>query len=88
MSFDRVLIDHNYTIGNELTVNEFMSNWTLQSGYPVIYISKNDTTNTFLVTQVNIKIKFLFRCNVSLNLVKSTKRFCHILFLLINMKNK
>lgn len=54
VSFDRMLIDNNYTIGNKLTVNEFMSNWTLQSGYPVLHITKNETTNTFSVSQVNI----------------------------------
>jgi len=51
-SFDSVLFDNDYEIGNELTVNEFMSNWTLQSGYPVLNITRNATTNTFLVTQV------------------------------------
>lgn len=30
-----------------------MSNWTLQSGYPVLNIIKNTTSNTFSVTQVN-----------------------------------
>lgn len=53
-SFDRVLIDHNYTFGNKLTVNEFMSNWTSQSGYPILHIKKNEATNMFSVTQVNI----------------------------------
>jgi len=51
-SFDIVLYDKQYDIGNDLTVNEFMSNWTLQSGYPVLNISRNATINTFLVTQV------------------------------------
>nr|AEV66511.1 aminopeptidase N 3 [Aphis glycines] len=50
-SFDSVLFDKDYEIGNDLTVNEFMSNWTLQSGYPVLNITRNATTNTFLVTQ-------------------------------------
>lgn len=51
-AFDYVLYDNDYDIGNELTVNEFMSNWTLQSGYPVLNITRNTTTNTFLVIQV------------------------------------
>lgn len=50
-SFDGVLYDKEYDIGNGLTVNEFMSNWTLQSGYPVLNISRNAATNTFLVNQ-------------------------------------
>lgn len=51
-SFDHVLKDNNYEMGNELTVNEFMSNWTLQPGYPVLLITKNEIFNTFSVTQV------------------------------------
>lgn len=51
-SFDHVLNDNNYDMGNGLTVNEFMTNWTLQSGYPVLKITKNDIFNTFSVTQV------------------------------------
>jgi aminopeptidase N len=51
-SFDKVLYENNYNIGNGLTVNEFMSNWTLQSGYPVLQITKNDTSNTLSVIQV------------------------------------
>lgn len=47
-----MLLDNNYDFGNDLTVNEFMSNWTLQSGYPVVNITRNATANTFLVTQV------------------------------------
>lgn len=62
-SFDRVLVDHNHTIGNDLTVKEFMSNWTLQSGYPVIYVTKNKITNTFSVIQVS-KINRIFHYSV------------------------
>jgi len=51
-SFDNVLADHEYEIGNGLSVDEFMSNWTLQSGYPVLSITRNATANTFLATQV------------------------------------
>ncbi|XP_025208483.1 aminopeptidase N-like [Melanaphis sacchari] len=50
-SFDNVLYEADYFLGNDLTVNEFMSNWTLQSGYPVLNITRNATTNTFLATQ-------------------------------------
>lgn len=50
LAFDSVLYDNNYEIGNGLTVNEFMSNWTLQSGYPVLNVTRNATT--FSVTQV------------------------------------
>uniref|UniRef100_A0A2S2QK36 Endoplasmic reticulum aminopeptidase 2 n=1 Tax=Sipha flava TaxID=143950 RepID=A0A2S2QK36_9HEMI len=50
-SFDHVLNDNDYDLGNELTVNEFMSNWTLQPGYPVLRITKNNISNTFSVTQ-------------------------------------
>ncbi|CAI6344932.1 unnamed protein product [Macrosiphum euphorbiae] len=50
-AFDSELYDNNYDIGNGLTVNEFMSNWTLQSGYPVLNVTRNATTNTFSVTQ-------------------------------------
>lgn len=49
--FDNLLYDEQYFIGNDLTVDEFMSNWTLQSGYPVLNISRDADTNTFLVTQ-------------------------------------
>jgi len=47
-----MLIDNNYDFGNDLTVNDFMSNWTLQSGYPVVDITRDAATNKFLVTQV------------------------------------
>jgi hypothetical protein len=49
---------NNYT----LTVNDFMSNWTLQSGYPVLEITKNSTSNMFSVIQVNKQI--LLRLNL------------------------
>lgn len=49
-SFDRVLEQYNYKLGNELTVDQFMSNWTLQTGHPLIQITKNETF--FSVTQV------------------------------------
>jgi len=58
-SFDNILYDNEYFIGPNLTVNEFMSNWTLQSGYPVLNITRNATSNSFLVTQV-IKQKPLY----------------------------
>lgn len=51
-SFDKVLNDHKYSLGNELTVKEFMSNWTTQPGYPVMIIEKDELTNNFVVTQV------------------------------------
>lgn len=51
-SFDNVLMDNDYVFGNGLTVNQFMMNWTLQSGYPVISVTKNETSNTFSITQV------------------------------------
>lgn len=51
-SFDSVLYDEDYTIGNGLSVHVFMSNWTLQSGYPVLKIAKNETAGTYSVTQV------------------------------------
>lgn len=54
-SFDSVLADNKYSIGNGLTVYEFMSNWTLQAGYPVLDIMKNESSNTFSVIQVNIR---------------------------------
>jgi len=64
-SFDYVFYEYNYDIGNKLTVNEFMSNWTLQSGYPVLNIMRNTTTNTFLVIQV--KKKYVFNSNIKYN---------------------
>lgn len=63
-AFDNVLYDSDYTIGNGMTVESFMSNWTMQSGYPVLNITKNETSNTFSVTQV-IKQK-LFSSNLFL----------------------
>lgn len=45
-------MNNNYEIGNELTVQEFMSNWTTQAGYPLLDITKNETINQYLVTQV------------------------------------
>lgn len=50
--FDRVLDDYQYKLKNGMTIHKFMSNWTLQSGYPVLNITKNETLNMFLVTQV------------------------------------
>lgn len=58
-SFDDTLEDHEFKLNNGLTVNQFMSNWTLQSGYPVLYVTKNKTSNTFILTQVNMKIHFV-----------------------------
>lgn len=51
-AFDNVLKKHNFFIGNELTISEFMSNWTLQSGYPVLIIEKDEPSNNFVVNQV------------------------------------
>lgn len=48
-------MDHNYTLGDELTVDQFMSNWTLQSGYPVLNITKDENLNTFSIIQVIYK---------------------------------
>lgn len=53
VSFDKVMKNHKYHFGNEITVNEFMSNWTTQPGYPVMMIERDESTNEFLVTQVN-----------------------------------
>lgn len=53
VAFDTVLYDKRHTgIGNELTVDEFMSNWTTQAGYPVLNIEKNETTHHFSIIQV------------------------------------
>lgn len=54
-SFDYTLLKEQYIIENGLTVRDFMSNWTTQAGYPVLNITKNKNTNTFLVTQVIYK---------------------------------
>lgn len=51
-SFDKVLKENNFSIGKELTVEEFMSNWTTQAGYPVLIIEKNKSANNLIVTQV------------------------------------
>lgn len=69
-SFDNVLLEKNYTIGNELSVYEFMSNWTLQSGYPVLDITKNETSSTFWVTQV-MDINLLYSLTNMIIIVKS-----------------
>lgn len=50
--FDYTLEENQYKLKDEMTVSSFMSNWTLQSGYPVLNITKNETLNTILVTQV------------------------------------
>lgn len=57
--FDIVLSDNQYKLKDGMTIYDFMSNWTLQAGYPVINITKNETLNTFFVTQVcGMFIKF------------------------------
>jgi len=66
-TFDNALTDHKYEIGNEMTVTDFMSSWTLQSGYPLLNIQKNETSNTFSVVQV-IK-RNLSYCNLNKQLV-------------------
>lgn len=50
--FDKVLVDNKFEIGNGLTVKEFMSNWTLQEGYPLLSITRDNEANTFIITQV------------------------------------
>ncbi|XP_022165263.1 aminopeptidase N-like [Myzus persicae] len=55
-SFDNILYDHDYDVGNGLTVSEFMSNWTLQSGYPVLNVTRNATTKLFFVTQARFYV--------------------------------
>lgn len=52
IAIENVLMDNYYEIGNKLTVQEFMSNWTTQAGYPLLNITKNETINQYLVTQV------------------------------------
>jgi len=62
-SFDSVIFDANYKsgiLGNTITVGEFMSSWTDQSGYPVINIDTS-SPNYIGISQVrriymNIKI--------------------------------
>lgn len=51
-AFDSTLADIGTDIGNELSVRDFMTNWTTQSGYPVLNIVKNQTANTFSIVQV------------------------------------
>lgn len=53
-AFDSVIADNMTIFGNDLTVNDFMSNWTTQSGYPVLNIVKNQNTSTFSIIQVII----------------------------------
>lgn len=53
-AFDNTIIDNDREFGNNLTVYEFMTNWTTQSGYPVLNIAKNESTNTFTIVQVII----------------------------------
>ncbi|VVC40908.1 Hypothetical protein CINCED_3A014501 [Cinara cedri] len=44
VAFDSTLADNSTEFGNDLTVYEFMTNWTTQSGYPVLNIVKNQTS--------------------------------------------
>lgn len=61
--FDSVLNENQYKLKDGMTIHDFMSNWTLQTGYPVLNITKNETINTFLVTQVCCMcIKFVLLC--------------------------
>lgn len=58
--FDSVLSDNQYKLKNGMKIYDFMSNWTLQAGYPVLNIMKNETLNTYFVTQVcGMCIKFV-----------------------------
>lgn len=57
-AIDNVLVDKDYDFGNGLTVHEFMSNWTTQAGYPLLDITKNKTTNQYLVTQVILHLLY------------------------------
>lgn len=54
-SFDKTLNDHKYKINDGLSVRDFMTTWTEQPGYPVLYVKKDKTSNTFILTQVNTK---------------------------------
>lgn len=51
-AFDNILADKGYELENDLSVTEFMKNWTTQSGYPCLTIMKNETSNEFVLIQV------------------------------------
>lgn len=54
-SFDNVLFEKEYQLGilgNTITVEEFMSSWTNQAGYPVIHVDTNTHKNSMIITQV------------------------------------
>lgn len=50
-TFDYVLYDADYTIEEDVTVNNSMYLWTEQAGYPLINITETD--GSVIVTQVN-----------------------------------
>lgn len=59
--FGKILVDNKFEIGEGLTVKEFMSNWTLQEGYPLLNIFRDNEANTFIITQVinqNVTLQF------------------------------
>lgn len=69
-SIDNVLIDNGIEFGNGLNVQNFMSNWTTQAGYPILDIKKNKTANKYLLTQVIIHYSinynlFIFMININ-----------------------
>lgn len=56
-SFDNVVYDNEYKLGllgNKITVGEFMTSWTDQIGYPVIYIDTSSGNGNLIISQVYI----------------------------------
>lgn len=46
----------NHVMDSELTVKEVMDTWILQSGFPVINVTRNYSVDKLTISQVNINI--------------------------------
>lgn len=54
-SFDSVLFEDDYKVGllgNKITVEQFMSPWTDQAGYPLINVRTTNDNKWFIISQV------------------------------------
>lgn len=52
--YENYYFEINYKLSENVPFTNFIQSWTDQSGYPVVNVTKNQ--NTFIITQVNIKL--------------------------------
>lgn len=52
-AFEHTVAEYRYELGQNVTVTDFMKQWTEQAGYPVVDVVK--AADRFVITQVRIR---------------------------------